>query len=409
MKNSLLLFGGLIFSVGLSAQVDKLNSASKYLKDKDYDKAVEAINLASQNPETALNAKTYYIMGNVYGGIMQDAAAVGIKSKYPMAQSLMVSAYLKGLEIENAPKTKKKVTDDILDTLIPKLDKFLISGFESFSKGDYAGTELNLGAYLKIYPNVGERKVFVDNRLAQYKLALNDIKIRVAVAVDSIGRKSDAKILYMNMINAKIDNQAVPYLRMSKIYQNDRKIDSAIAILDLGIAQITNEDQQNTVLIEKLNLLVAEGKKKEAIEAGKQAIARNPKRSDIYVVVANLYADLQMDTEAKDMMAKALELDPEGFATNYNIGINYFNKGVEYAKAYMNSKKPADQKKFEDLTKEQWPQASKYLEKAVSIYKVGKDPKNQLKAAYNALSQLSAQIGKMDDFNKYAKLRDELK
>ena len=67
MKKIALILGALIVSTGLFAQKANVKKAENALYEEpvNYDKAIEYIELAKQNPETAEQSDTWYTAGRI--------------------------------------------------------------------------------------------------------------------------------------------------------------------------------------------------------------------------------------------------------------------------------------------------------------------------------------------------------
>lgn len=406
-KLVLTLAAGCLMGSQVFAQKAEVNAAEKFLAKKDYESARLAIENAVANNETANQPKTWLIRGNVYSAISRDMSAGSIRDRYPNAYEIGTHSYMRAIDLEKNEK-KKKITGDVLDTVVRRFDTTLREGFSAFYHKNYGVAASRLGTIVSIYPVSPERQAFIDQRLGLYKISMGELKAIQAVATDSMGRREEAKELYRKMVDEKIKDQTIPYYRLSQIYVNEGKVDDAIGILNQGFNNLASPEQKNIMLIEKLNVYVVAGRKKDAIEAGKEAMAANPTSAAIAIVLANLYTDLNMEEEAKQTMEKAIAIDPNSFEVNYNVGINYYNKGVDLYNAGSKAKSNQAQREMEAKSKDVFRVAEKYLLQAEKNFDKAKDSKAHLRQTYRSLSAMYAQLNQMDKYNEYAQKAEKI-
>ena len=108
MKKLILFAAGICFTTFTWAQKQNIQTASNYLNDKDYEKAIEHINLATNDPSTKDNAKAWYIKGRIYMAMQQDATR---KSTSPYREA--ANAFTKVAQLD-AKYEKEEVNQALL-------------------------------------------------------------------------------------------------------------------------------------------------------------------------------------------------------------------------------------------------------------------------------------------------------
>ena len=90
MKKIAILLGlSLLISMGMQAQKNKRTSAYMYNKNKQFDKAIEAIDEAIKHPKTEKDAKTWMYRGIIYYNVANDTSAA-INALAPDAADISV-------------------------------------------------------------------------------------------------------------------------------------------------------------------------------------------------------------------------------------------------------------------------------------------------------------------------------
>ena len=80
MKKITLIAAGIGITFSSFGQKQNIQSANNMLKEKDYDRALEYINLAANDPSTKDDPKTYFVKGNIYMNMQSEPK---YKDSYP--------------------------------------------------------------------------------------------------------------------------------------------------------------------------------------------------------------------------------------------------------------------------------------------------------------------------------------
>lgn len=414
--NKIILFS--VFSLtsfGIMAQSAKVTSANKYygdyMREKDADylaKAKEAIDLASEHPDTKDAAKTHVYKGQIYMAIFEkDLRANTEKSPETDLKKKEAAGYqaTSTTELTIAYEAYKKAKS--LDT-----------------KGNYT-SETNGGINkASVYAS---NKGIYDYDAKNYTNALTSFELSYSISEskDSNMLNSCALSAYLsnNYDKAKsyyqkmIDNKqglGKTYSTLVDVYFAAKDTTGGLAVLKKGRAAYPNDV---ALLISETNFYLRNNQSKEAIDNLNQAIKAEPTNANLYLVRGNMYDNLAnpKDKDGKDLekpkdypdmfkkaeedYKKAIELKPDYFDALYNLGALYNNNGVYIAKA---ADKITDNAKYQaenQKATEEFNKAVPVLEKAHEI-----NPKD--KSTMYALKQIYMRTQQMD---KLKSINEKLK
>ena len=123
----------------------------------------------------------------------------------------------------------------------------------------------------------------------------------------------------------------------------------------------------------------------EAFKYLKVARENDPSNPQFYSAEAHLY-DKMGDTEtAKEKYKKAIEMDPDFFEAYYNIGVLYFNEGVELTDQANQITDNAKYQKAKEKADNKFKEALPYLEKSHELKPSDQGIMSTLKTLYYRL------------------------
>jgi tetratricopeptide (TPR) repeat protein len=123
MKNIITLVFLLSITISGNAQMEKVTSAYDYLRKKDYAKAKDRIDIATENTSSNTRAKTWFYRGQIYFSIATSENP-NIKALDINSFSKAREAYLKAKELD----AKGKYTDEITKMVKGIQDQLLNNG-----------------------------------------------------------------------------------------------------------------------------------------------------------------------------------------------------------------------------------------------------------------------------------------
>ncbi len=457
MKQITLLAFVFIFGLSLGfAQKGKVNSASSSLSLGKLDNAKEAIDQAITHEDTKDWVRTWFVYGSLYQAIAEDATGL-YKKLDSDALNKAYDGYLKALELDQKPnkkgKIKPKYTKDIMKKLREpenkalsiKLD-MLQAGIDFYNKADYAKAfeafekSLNIDKITKLE--------YADTSIIYNAALCASHSKQYDKAIKYFRQAADLKYgggnLYLSMANAYRGNKdtttALKVLQEGiKKYPNDNQMlitdlinhyiftentDEALKFLNIALEKDPKNESfhfAKGVMYDKIQQSHLDNVKKLAqeekdlmkegknLERKKWSAKSKSERAKIDEQIKNLKSEKEAKgkearTELKtageyldkavECYHKSLELKPDYFEGNYNLGVVYINKGNRILEEANNIPPSADKdgKKFEAKKAEAseiFKKGIPYLEKA---YKV--DPSDE--GLKQALSEIYIKLQMYD-------------
>lgn len=406
-KVLLTMVGGFLLTVNLQAQnknvVSAINYMTYYEKDKNVSDLMEArkyIDLAAENEETKLKAKTWANRGKVYFAILQSKDTM-VKRSVPNALEEAAKSY--GLAVKYDDKGSFPEAKRGLSNCLIMITNQGIDLYSNKDKPDYAGA---LAAFEKAVTLNKEYNGITDT-LVIYNAAL---------AADKAKMYPKAVEYYKQLIDLKYGSRdekvaASIYSMLANTYQAQKDMTNYLSTLQAGRKAFPND--KNLILLE-LNYYLESGKTAEAINNLNLAISKEPNNEALHYNLGVLYdnianpkepnpAPAEKDYEAAFASAeasykKALELKPDYFDALYNLGALYFNRGKKQ-NDYANTL--SDQKKYdaESLKAEAWFQkAIPVMEKAETVKTTDRQ---SMQTVLSTLSNCYRMMNNMEKSNEY--------
>ena len=346
------------------AQKKYVNKASAWAeKGERLDTALKLIQLAEQDEKTKEMAKTYYVKGLIYDQIAKSTNPEfkGI-CDYPLVKAF--DNYKKAYNMGDG----KMLQGSIDAKLLMLTNSFVNSAVTAYQDENFKDAFI----YFEKTLEVKEMPVFqgeIDTavifntavtaqRIADYDNAIKYYEKSIALEYG----EGDTYSLLADAYKAKGDT--LNYI--GKLKEGFEKYPSNQALLS-GII--------NYYLLESEN-------PEEAFKYLEVAREKDPSNPQFYSAEGHLYDKTGNKDKAKEKYKKAIELNPNFFEAYYNLGVLFFNEGVELTdkanaitdnKKYEAAKKIADDKFLESLP---------YIEKAHELQPTDKGIMTTLKNLY---------------------------
>ena len=326
------------------AQTSAVTNAILNQRSGLLDKARTDIDKATVNEKTSGKAKTWYTRGEVYQGMLESP----IYSKQLQPGEGLQKAY------ESYNKTVELDTKDgeFGKQAVSKMDGLYGRAFNdavnSYNAKDYDKAIESYKLASKIKPQ--------DTTAVLYSAYASEAKQDYAGA-----KASYNQLLGMNYKSVTLYSRL---LQMAK-QQNDN-VEAAKVVQQALAAYPTNK----SFMLEDLNMSLASGKGEDALAKINKSIIADPGNSNLYAVRGSMY-DQQKKTElAVADYKKAVELEPNNFDAQFNLGVYNYNKAADaYTKASKMDLKTyqASGKKFETEGKKYFEASVPYFEKALQL------------------------------------------
>ncbi len=374
IKLTLAFLSILFFMQNAIAQKGKIVDAQLSLQAGKIMEAKKSIDEALSDAEIQKRVDAWTTKGDVYKQIYEGKL---FYAQNPNCLFDAKDAYVKAYELELNPKKQKKNFPSM-----EMLYSYLFNeGFERFNAKKYDDAFKHFKASQDIDAFLNEK---------QYKSVLDTNNIFATGIAAANANDLDAALPYLKKLVDMNYNNAAVYETLAQIYDNKKQDADLKAIVTKGLAKYP--DNKNLQIYE-LNSTLDAGDLSESISKFESAVAKDPKNASIIFNLAVLYDKNKQTDKAKETYDKAIAIKPDYGDAYFNIGVMYFNEGVEINKS-MNAIDDKDDplgKKYNELKVKRdavFQKALPYLEKAYEIDPNNIDYKSNLKKVYASMNML---------------------
>jgi tetratricopeptide (TPR) repeat protein len=385
---SLAVFSFVIVS---TAQNSKVVSAYNYIKYEDFDKAKEAIDIATDNPKTGKQEKTWYYRGIIYfnlyayvkdkENIFRDLAPEGYDEAYKSFKKSLIlnikDPSFKNFDIENNEEDLVKFMEYLMDVFTYQKFHLVYSGERT---ADIMQNQLpSLGYVL--------RNVAVDAFEAKdYAKALDYFE--KSLFCSQFGGKVDTVVMYNAALAAekaqKYDDAIQYYKQVTKLGYGANTTEKATMWTLYANAHMLKNDtvkfletlekarkkypDESIIIITQMNHFINLGQPEKAEDLIKLAIEKEPENKLLHFNLGFIYETTERVDLAEESYKKALEIDPAYLDAAYNMGAIYISKAVDVDKEQVKHPFGSEEfNKFELQKVDLWKTALPYLEKAYEL------------------------------------------
>jgi len=365
-KIALILTLILLVSAGF-AQRSKVVTAYNYQRNGKLEKAKEAIDEAIEHEKTMADPKAWFYRGTIY----QDIAA-GVDSslynKVPNALDIAYESYKKSIEYDE----KEKYVEQIKLNMAGLAQGYYNEGVMAYNNNNFSGASEHFKNTFDVYSEIGRTDTIS--------------MFNAAVSAGLAGENEKALDYYDKVLELDYSNPEI-YISMSEISKAMGDTTEALNVLKTG-REIYPENFD--LLISETNIYLARNDTKKALENLEKAIEKDKTNPTIFFAVGTNYDQLGMFDKAEKAYKNAINLDPDYFEANYNIGALYVNKAAKILEKANDlpldavEEYDAEKAKADDLLKKSLP----YLEKAIELQPDDVNTLVSLKEIYTRLGML---------------------
>lgn len=347
MKKILILIVlGLFISTGIHAQKQKRTSAYMYNKNKQYDKAMLAINEAIVHPKTESDAKTWMYRGIIYFNIAIDTSAA-IQALAPNAAEISLESFTKSKELD----ARGDHNGETAMYLLNLTNIFYQKGADAFTAKEF---EAAIKDFEKAY-NIAQMDDRFDT-IAAFNIGMSGVNSKQP----KIASEYLSKCIEVGYKNPSV------YLYYSRAEKQIGDTTKAFEIL--ADARVEFPDEKSLQL-EEAQLFLETGAHDKLINSLKESIAADPTNSNLYRILGQTYENTGDEDNALIYYKEAVAIKPDFGDAIFNIGAIYVNRAsVLYAEA---ANLPFEETvKYEELKEaadENLKEALPYLEKSLSL------------------------------------------
>lgn len=321
-------------------------SAYNANKSGNYAEAVTYIEQALLNEKAAVKEKTWRYRGDIYVNVAKDPE---LFASYPNALQLAYESYAKARELDTKGSYEREITSGFGQAQAVALD----NAIENYNNGSY----MPAGGFFDMSTMISESFSIVDT-MAIFNAALCYEK---AGAVDlAIERYQQSAAIGYQVPNV--------YLFMATILRGaDRKEEALQVLQDARV----NFPREQSIIIEELNIYLEDKEYDRALDNLTLAADLDPTNEVLWFSLGSVHDNLGNVEEAQAAYLRAIELKPDYFDANYNVGAMYFNQAVQEIniandmwEPRMSKAKADEQASHEVRAKELFETAKPFLEAA---------------------------------------------
>jgi len=323
--------------------------------------AKESIDKAAANDKTASLPQTYALKAAIYGSLANDTTQQSRTNLASTAQE----AYKKAQDADTKGENKKLLDD----TKLSLANYQLQSGVKQYQSGKYDLAYTSFDNYRQYFPE-----------------DTNAILYTGLAAANS--KNNDAAISnYKKLVTTKYSKNLSIYSDMASLYLMKKDTASAIKIMD----EATKKYPKNQELAKReIELNLQAGNKKEVVQKIESAIANDPKNKTLYYYAGLTYSSSKDYAKAAECYQKALDIDPNYFEANLNLGFVIMSPAIDMFNA-ANKLPAAKQKEYTAAIAKSnalFTKAEPYILKATEVNPTSLEALGNLKTVY---------IGKKED------------
>ncbi|MDR0873801.1 MAG: tetratricopeptide repeat protein [Prevotellaceae bacterium] len=358
---------------------------------KNFEKAQADIEAALQNPETANDAKTWYVAGKVYDAVrekewLQEQMQQSYDKKLRGESTIKALDYfVKAYELDQLPNEKGKVK--------PRYDKEIVKYLSV-----YPGELINYGFYWnderEYDKTIAAWEKYLDMAKLPYMKGIvpesdadtstyNKVEYYTAiVAIQS--DNTDKAIQHFEVIKDKYNiNECYQYLAQQYLVKKDTT--SYFNTIKSGFEKYPT----NTFMLESLvNYYVLTGNDlNEGLNYLNEAIKLNPNMAQYYCVRGNIYDAQQQFEKAKNDYDKTVELDSNNALAHFGLGKYYYKRAELAMERVGNIRDPKVLNTEKEKVKDIYQTAAGEFEKCRTADAKNCDNLNLLKQTYFRIYQ----------------------
>lgn len=383
-----------VISACFSIAQPDVQNAFNYHNQGKLDKAMISIDKAILNPKAVNNAKTWFYRGNIYIDICrsQDTA---YKNLDPDALTKAYESYTKATELD----TKNEYKVDIIQRMILVAESFFNDGANKYNLGMNALTKSDTVEAKKQF------KVSVNSFENAFKIYESGGRTDTAtiyyisIAAELGQDYSKAKSSLLKLIEMQYPEPAVYTSIANILYKQEKDVEKALFYFSEGRQKFP--DNLN-ILLNETNVFLAEGLTEKALANLQLAAKFDESNPTIFFAIGAKYNEIVDDTtrsiemreeaftKASAAYEKSIELKPEYFDPNYNMGALYVNKAASLIEVANNLPltAQAEYDKLKQLANEFLQNSLPYLEKAYELQPTDRSTLVSLKEIYTRLNML---------------------
>ena len=297
-----LFVGGLLLMGADGCSSDpNVEGAKLDLRNKDYDRALENLEIAIQKDPA--NAEALELKGRVLSE--KAFASMSVDENVELIGQ-MIEAFNAALAVDATMSAS--ITRSMAMAYVNEFQR----GIQAFNRGqnnsdEYGDAATYFGAAATIQPDSAGAYV------------------NQAYALMNAGRSADA-IGPFEMAMERGDDEIDTYRFLASLYQTNGRPEDAVRVLEEASEMYPNNPD---VQAELLNAYQVAGQTDRALQVYEEAVETDPENKLYRYNYGSLLVSAERYDDAIVQLEKAVEIDPEYGNAQYNLGAAYINKAVD--------------------------------------------------------------------------------
>ena len=339
MKKVLILLAVLLTANVMTAQKKDRTDAFMYNRNGQYEKAIQSIEKCV-NHEQFLGMKpkdqatAWLYRATIYQNVLQSTDP----QVRALAPDALEKAYESLLNISKAdPSFVKDNAQDVYPRIASIQNRYYTEGADNYNTANY---EVAANAFKKAY---------------DISLSLNAVDttslIYAANACMKQHNYEQALAYFTDLKNIGYDKVDL-YKDLAATYNGLGDEAKAFEMINLGLEKYPGDA---SMIIEKVNVYLKQGKGEEAINDLKQLNELDPNNASILFILGTIYGDENNDVYDSDKAIQyyeeAINVNPQYYDAVYNLGAMYISLSNKL-KAQANDLPIEKQKEYEELVKQ---------------------------------------------------------
>jgi len=365
----------LLSAVICSGQKSRVLSVFQLIESKKYKEAKEAIELAIWNDRTSRWPRTFFAKGLLCQTAFEEGFEKNDTEKtelYPDQLYLAYAAYERALKLDK----RERLHSAVASRYYKLSNDFQKLGKRHFERREYAEA-------MKAF----EHALLVgQSPLLSVKADTGLIYNTAIAAYES--KNWEKAIGYLTGLNSDSYSPEVALL----LYHSHMGNGDSAAAVEILVDGVDRYGGNEDIVLRLVELYVRQGQQPSAIALLDTAASRQPGNHVFPWTTGQIYQRMERYQEAIESYTRAIALEPSQVDLYYNLGICYYNMGVEINESARKIRNQSMYREARSEAREKFTESVKWLEKAYEL-----DPGEQ--KTISRLYQLYYQL-QMDEKRK---------
>lgn len=372
MKKLAIIILGLLITSQVYSQPNQRTAAFNHLRYGRLDKAKEAIDKAAEHPRTMDDERTWFYRGNVYLAIhlTEEEQYMNLDDE---ALNKAYEAYSRAIQLDE----KQQYTDEVNERILVVAEQFFNEGVIFYNLNEFgnAADAFQKSGTISGSMGIVDSVAFFYTGQSAFFAEQFDV----------------AKQYFTQLHQLNYDEPAI-YRFLTEIFKMDEDMDAALAVIKDGRERFPDDF---SLIIEETNIYLATNQQDKAMELLQLAIEKDDTNPTLFFAVGTNFDQMGDFEEAERNYLRAIELDPDYFDPNYNLGALYVNKAIEITEE-ANTLPLSEEKKYNELKEK----SDDLLRKSIPFLRKADERSSEDIFVLRTLRDIYARLGMLDELKE---------